>query len=108
MHAITHRGTHQASIPNRLVFSTSEMVEGRVPCSTAYADPVCAHALTYSICFSSSGVMEIFATAEAWSAVKNSLVVCDESGHTKFPFSFVVLSWGELWLICPELLLILP
>jgi len=40
----------------------------------------------------------------------NSLVVCDESGHTKFPFSFVVLSWvslGELWLICPELSLIL-
>ena len=26
----------------------------------------------------------------------NSLVVCDESGHTKFPFSFVVLSWDEL------------
>jgi len=26
----------------------------------------------------------------------SSLVVCDESGHTKFPFSFVVLSWGEL------------
>ena len=27
---------------------------------------------------------------------KNSLVVCDESGLTKFPFSFVILSWGEL------------
>jgi len=38
----------------------------------------------------------------------NSLVVCDESGHTKFPFSFVVLSWGELWLICPELSLYFP
>jgi hypothetical protein len=38
----------------------------------------------------------------------HSLVVCDESGHTKFPFSFVVLSWGELWLICPELPLMLP
>jgi hypothetical protein len=25
-----------------------------------------------------------------------SLVVCDESGHTKFPFSSVILSWGEL------------
>ena len=25
-----------------------------------------------------------------------SLVVCDESGHTKVPFSVVVLSWGEL------------
>jgi hypothetical protein len=25
-----------------------------------------------------------------------SLVVCDESGHTKFPFSFVLLSWGGL------------
>ncbi|KAK4448007.1 hypothetical protein QBC34DRAFT_381839 [Podospora aff. communis PSN243] len=25
-----------------------------------------------------------------------SLVVCDESGHTKFPFSFVILSWDEL------------
>jgi len=23
-------------------------------------------------------------------------VTCDESGHTKFPFSFAVLSWGEL------------
>jgi len=39
---------------------------------------------------------------------RNSLVVCDESGHTKFPFPFVVLSWGELRLICPELPLILP
>jgi hypothetical protein len=42
--------------------------------------------------------------------LKNSLVVCDESGHTEFPFSFVILSWGELgelWLICPELPLIL-
>jgi len=26
----------------------------------------------------------------------NSLVSCDESGHTKFPFSFAILSWGEL------------
>ena len=26
----------------------------------------------------------------------NSLVVCDESGHTKFPFSFAILSWGKL------------
>jgi len=26
----------------------------------------------------------------------NSLVTYDESGHGKFPFSFVVLSWGEL------------
>ena len=41
-------------------------------------------------------------------AIENSLVVCDESGHTKFPFSFAVLSWGELWLICPELPLISP
>jgi len=32
-----------------------------------------------------------------------SLATCDESGHTNFPFSFLVLSWGELWLICPEL-----
>jgi len=38
----------------------------------------------------------------------NSLVIYDESRHTKFPFPFVVPSWGELWLICPELLLILP
>jgi len=38
----------------------------------------------------------------------NSMVSCDESGHTKFPFSSVVLSWGELWLICPEFPLILP
>ena len=31
---------------------------------------------------------------------KYSLAICDESGHRKFPFfSFVVLSWGELWLI---------
>lgn len=28
--------------------------------------------------------------------VDNSLVVCDDSGHAKFPFPFVVLSWGEL------------
>ena len=42
------------------------------------------------------------------SAANYSPVVCDESGHTKFPFSFVVLSWGELCLICPELPLILP
>jgi len=28
--------------------------------------------------------------------VGNSLVTCDESGHTKFPFSFVILSYGEL------------
>ena len=27
---------------------------------------------------------------------ENSLVVCDESGHMIFPFSLVVLSWGEL------------
>ena len=40
--------------------------------------------------------------------IQYSLVVCDESGHTKFPFSFVILSWGELWLSCPELPLILP
>ena len=33
----------------------------------------------------------------------NSLVICDGYGHTKFPLSFVVLSWGELWLIYPEL-----
>ena len=39
---------------------------------------------------------------------RNSLVSCDEFGHTKFPFSSVILSWGELWLICPELPLILP
>ena len=38
---------------------------------------------------------------------KTSLVSYDESGHTKFPFSSVILSWGELWLICPELPLIL-
>ena len=38
----------------------------------------------------------------------NSLVICDESGHAKFPFSFAVLSWGELWLIYHELALILP
>ena len=41
----------------------------------------------------------------------SSLVVCDECGHTKFPFSFVILSWGErgeLWLICHKLPLILP
>jgi len=38
----------------------------------------------------------------------NSLVVCDESGLTKFPLSFAVLSWGELSLICSELSLILP
>ena len=38
----------------------------------------------------------------------NSLVSCDEAGHTKFLFSSVILSWGELWLICPELPLILP
>jgi len=38
----------------------------------------------------------------------NSLVVCDESGHTKLPLSSVVLSWGELWLVCPELSLIPP
>jgi len=25
-----------------------------------------------------------------------SLVVCDESGNMIFPFSFVILSWGEL------------
>ena len=37
-----------------------------------------------------------------------SLVICDESRHTKFPFSFAILSWGMLWLICPELSLILP
>jgi len=35
-------------------------------------------------------------------------IVCDESGHTKFPFSSVALSWGELWLIYPGLSLILP
>ena len=35
--------------------------------------------------------------------LRNSLVVCDKSGHAKFPFSFVILSWGELWLTCPEL-----
>ena len=39
---------------------------------------------------------------------QNSLVVCDESGHMKFPVSLIVLSWGELRLICPELSLILP
>jgi hypothetical protein len=27
---------------------------------------------------------------------RNSLIVCDESGQTKFPFSFAILSWGEL------------
>ena len=37
-----------------------------------------------------------------------SLVVCDGFRHVKFPFSFVVLSWGKLWLICPEIPLILP
>jgi len=37
-----------------------------------------------------------------------SLVTCDESRHTILPFVFVVLSWGELWLICRELSLILP
>jgi len=37
----------------------------------------------------------------------NSLVVWDESGHTKFPFSSVILSWGKLWLIYPKLPLIL-
>lgn len=26
----------------------------------------------------------------------NSQVSCDESGLTKFPFSFAILSWGEL------------
>ena len=26
----------------------------------------------------------------------NRLVVCDESGHTQFPFSFAILSWGAL------------
>jgi len=36
-----------------------------------------------------------------------NLVIRDESGHTKFPFSFAIVSWGELWLICPELSLIL-
>jgi len=39
---------------------------------------------------------------------RNSLVVCDESRQTKFPFSFVVLSWSQLWLICSEFPLILP
>jgi len=34
-----------------------------------------------------------------------SLVVCNESGHMKFPFLFVALSGGELRLICPELFL---
>ena len=33
---------------------------------------------------------------------------CDESGHAKFPFSSVILSWGDLWLICPKLPLIVP
>ena len=27
---------------------------------------------------------------------RNSLVFCYESGHTKFPFSFAILNWGEL------------
>jgi len=36
---------------------------------------------------------------EIWCAQirrRKQLVVCDESGHTKFPFSFAILSWGEL------------
>jgi hypothetical protein len=41
-------------------------------------------------------------------AMGNSLVSRDESGHTKFPFSSVILSLGALWLICPELPLIFP
>jgi hypothetical protein len=28
--------------------------------------------------------------------VRNSLLACDESGHSKLPFSFVILSSGEL------------
>ena len=35
-------------------------------------------------------------THTQWFATIYSLVVCDESGHTKFPFSFAILSWGEL------------
>jgi len=41
------------------------------------------------------------------SASRNSPVVCDEYGHTKFLFLLEALSWGELWLICPELPLML-
>jgi len=35
-----------------------------------------------------------------YAADGNSLVLCDESGHTKFPFSFAILSWGELGVSC--------
>jgi hypothetical protein len=42
-----------------------------------------------------------YRTSGERAGTQNSLVVCDESGHTKFPFSFVVLSWGELSLILP-------
>jgi len=39
---------------------------------------------------------------------KIRLVVCDESGHTRFPFTFMILSWSKLWLIYPKLPLIRP
>jgi hypothetical protein len=32
----------------------------------------------------------------AWQREQNCLVVCDECGQTKFPFSFVLLSGDEL------------
>jgi hypothetical protein len=41
-------------------------------------------------------------------AIENSLVVCDESGQTKYPFSSVVPSRGKLLLIWLELSLIRP
>ena len=48
-------------------------------------------------------IKDIFEWGSDHPPYKYSLVVCDESGHTKFPFSLASLSWGELWLICPEL-----
>jgi len=38
-------------------------------------------------------------TLDSTVAKKNSLVVCDESGHTGIPFSLAILSWDVLWLI---------
>jgi len=37
-----------------------------------------------------------------------SLVIWDESGHTKFPFSFTILSWGELGWAVADLSWALP
>jgi hypothetical protein len=46
--------------------------------------------------------------AKTWCKGPYLNVSCDESRHTKFPFSSVILSSGGLWLICLKLPLIFP